>query len=108
MLPVAISLAILATLGFAFPVEQKPASKVIALRPRTPLFHPSKVFDREAAAHDRRRRSAKVQTWKTADLTWIRRGTTLEPHQKRTSGSSGKEALTDDFDTIDERTLLDI
>lgn len=115
MLPLAVSLAVLATLGLASPVEQNSGAKVVALPARRAVFNGEKVFDREAAARDRLQRQQKVLSWKERKASGFnpapvvaRSTTSTEAYDighLRRRASSGKEALTDDYDGIDERAF---
>lgn len=114
MLPVAVSIAVLAALGLASPVhQQKPRVAVVPLPPRASIATSNKVFDREAFERDRIRMANKYNSakWKSAAV----KSTSLHNAVKRSAAqpfdvnslrkrSSGKEALTDDYsDGIDER-----
>lgn len=112
MLPIAVSLAILATLGLASPVEQKPTARVVSLPRRSTMVTAEKVFDREAAAAERSRVHQKVKQWKTSrqingsPIVEKRAPAAGQPFDinKLRRRASGADALTDDYDGIDERT----
>ncbi|KAG8856314.1 Type I transmembrane sorting receptor [Tulasnella sp. 330] len=112
MLPLAVSIAVLATLGLASPIEHTSGAKVVALPARRAIFNGDKVFDREAASLDRLQRSQKVQSWKERKASGftpapiVARSTpsaeTYDIGHLRRRTSSGTVALTDDYDGIDE------
>lgn len=69
MLPIAVSLAVLASLGLASPVEQKPSAAVITLPRRSTMITPQEVFDRKAAAAERARVHHRAKQWKNRAKT---------------------------------------
>ncbi|KAG9008067.1 Type I transmembrane sorting receptor [Tulasnella sp. JGI-2019a] len=112
MLPLATSLAILATLALASPINQNTGAKVIPLPSRRSTFSGDKVFSREAATRDRMRRVKKVQAWKSRNADGFnpapivaRSIASAEPFDigaLRRRASFGNDALTDDYDGTDE------
>lgn len=112
MLPVAVSLAVLATLGLATPIQQKPRAAVISLPARSTPLKVNKVFNREAADRERLRVSQKITNWKSAPQNGSagpapvkRSGVKALDINKLRRRQSGNEALTDDFnDGVDQRT----
>ncbi|KAG8990878.1 Type I transmembrane sorting receptor [Tulasnella sp. JGI-2019a] len=110
MLPFTISLAVLATLVLASPINQNPGAKLISL-PRRSTFGVDKVFNLEAATRDRMRRARKVQAWKSRNTDGFnpapivaRNIASAEPFDigaLRRRASFGNDTLTDDYDGID-------
>lgn len=113
MLPVAVSLAVLATLGLASPVE-KPRAAVVSLPARSSPVKVNKVFNREAADRERARVAEKLTKWKKnaaknvpqPALPVRRSGLQALDINKLRRRATGKEALKDDYaDGIDQREL---
>lgn len=111
MLSLAVSLSVLAALGYATPVQQKPRAQVIPLGPRTTIAGAENVFNAELAHRDRTRmlnkysKLSKIATPGNPSAAAEKRSTMDEPLDINLfrRATSGKDALTDDYDGIDER-----
>lgn len=102
------TLLIATSIVSASPIEQKRSAVVVSLPARS--AGAGKVFNAEAAKRERLRIAAKYQgkTYSNAgaNVNRKRSGRDSEPYDIQKRASSGKESLTDDFDTIDEGELL--